>query len=184
MDDPTDSFEISPRAVLVTKTKLGELRRSGPPAKQLPFLGHSRKILVMNKLECATPMELVLGISEHSFDRGTFEPDCALQIENRDDIRRMLDERTEVRFALLQGKLRFLAIGNVQGRRGHPQGLTAALTHDLAATMNRPYFAVGADDSAFHVVGCGPCQRVVNRRQDPVVIVREYRRHKAVEGHL
>src|SRR6185437_1590702 len=96
----------------------------------------------------------------------------------------MLNQRTEVRFALLEGEFRLFAISNVQGCPQHAKRLTTAVTHHLAAAMNRPYFAIGAHDSAFHVVWYGPGQRVIDRRQDPVMVVRKYHRHETVEGHL
>ncbi len=179
---PPDSLEVPPRAVLVTKAKLGELGHPWASEKPLKCFGHHRQIFVVNKLKCTTPIELVLGVSKQSLDRRTFKSDDAVYIQNRNHIRGMLNKRTKMCFALLQGKIRLFAFSNVQGRSGHAKGLTAAISHDLTATVNGPHVAVRTDDSTFDIVGDGPHQCAIDRRQDTVMIIRKYRRYKAVES--
>jgi hypothetical protein len=62
--------------------------------------------------------------------------------------------------------------GNVKNGTGHADRTSGRITIYVAASMDKPDFAVRTDDATFHIVDVVSKQRIVDDSHDTVVIVR------------
>ena len=92
----SDRFQMEPRAVFMANAELDSAGGTGRAFVQGEEAAHAKGILWMDEVEDGVAGHLCWRIADHSFHGGGLVTDDAISADHRDDVCRILNERTEV----------------------------------------------------------------------------------------
>src|SRR5439155_16856424 len=119
---------------------------TGRESRTLDYLSkgihHDWQIVGVDELKPALANRLFQLISQHPFSRGALVADCAIAIQEDDDVEGVFSEQAKVFFAAAQRLLRPLALGDISTDTDKPHRVASGVVHECGTQLYRKRAAI------------------------------------------